>query len=722
MKFRLTFLLTSLVILPFFGQENRPRIVSGYTSDEIKIDGILNESLWEKNPSINDFLTVVPIEGGRPSQFTEVKIVANEKFVVFGIECKDDPLKITNFSKLRDADFRNEDYVRLVIDPFQDGQSGYIFMVNPNGARYDALVSNRGESESKDWDGIWEAGTNINADGWTAEIKIPIQSINFRKGLGAWGFNFERNIQRNQEIIRWANVSRDQWFTQTSRAGLMVGLPDFNYGVGLNITPSVIGNWTKDNESNRKFKFDPSVTASQRLSSNALITATFNTDFAETEVDSRQTNLTRFPLFFPEKRAFFLEGSDIFEFGFGLSRDIIPFFSRRIGLVEGNPVPIVAGGKINGRTGRTSFGGLVMHTNEVDISVDDNNIVTIPKSTMGVVRAKHNIFKESSVGFIASVGDPLGRSDALTGGLDFTYQTTRLMGNKNFLVGVWGLYNERQDLSGDKFAYGFKIDYPNDIWDAAITYAHIGDAFDPSVGFVPRNGINKIVAGVTWAPRPKWKLVRQIRNELFGTYITDLNGQWQSYRVFTAPLNWRFESGERFEFNVVPTGEFLTAPFEITNDVTIPTGSYEFIRYRFEGDIASKRNLNGRMSWWFGPFYKGRLNEYQLSLSWSPSTILTFEMTGTRNVAQLPYGDFDQTLAGFRIRFNATPDLQVNSFIQYDTESDSLGINSRIHWIFHPQGEFFLVFNNASVYSDINNRFSQESSQIIAKIRYTFRL
>lgn len=720
---RLPFTVVLLVLgqLSLSGQENRPKIVAGFTQSDVTVDGNLDEGFWKDTAVLPKLLTVVPVEGGQPSQQTEVKVVANQRFLVFGIECRDDPLQITNFSKLRDTDFRNEDYVRLIIDPFQDGQSGYIFMVNPNGARYDALVSNRGESESKDWDGIWEAGTRIHEKGWTAEIKIPIQSINFKKGLQEWAFNFERNIQRNQEIIRWANVSRDQWFTQTSRAGLITELPKFNYGVGLNVTPSLIGNWTSVRDTDTEFKFDPSLTASQRLSSNAVLTATFNTDFAETEVDSRQTNLTRFPLFFPEKRAFFLEGSDIFEFGFGLRRDIIPFFSRRIGLAEGSPIPIIAGGKINGRTGKTSYGGLVMHTNTATLT-DDGSVVTIPKSTMGVVRVKHNVLKESSVGLIASVGDPLGRSNASTSGLDFTYQTTRLGGNKNFLVGIWGLYNEREELTGDQFAYGFKIDYPNDIWDAAITYAHIGDAFDPSIGFVPRKGINKLVAGLTWAPRPEWKWVRQMRNQLFGTYITDLNGQWQSYRVFTAPLNWRFESGERFEFNVVPTGEFLDVPFQITDAVTIPAGPYEFLRYRFEGDIAAKRKLNGRLSWWFGPFYEGRLQEYQVQLNWVPSTILTFELTGTHNVARLPFGDFEQTLAGLRIRFNATPDLQVNAFLQYDTESDSFGVNSRIHWIFHPQGEFFLVFNNSTVYNDLNNRFAQESAQLIAKIRYTFRL
>lgn len=723
---RLPLFISCWIVLIFTAaaQEERPSVTTGIAEVSILVDGSLDEGEWNKAGLITDLLTVVPEQGGQPTGKTEVKILATEKYIIFGINCSDDdPSGIINFSKLRDTDLSNEDYIKIIIDPFLDGQSGYIFSVNPNGARYDALVSNRGESENKEWDGIWEAAAVIHNKGWTAEVRIPIQSINFKQGLKEWGFNVERNIQRNQEIIRWANVRRDQWFTQTSRAGLITGLPDFNYGLGLNIRPSIITRINNDAGGETEFEVDPALTINQRLGANITATVTFNTDFAETEVDTRQTNLTRFPLFFPEKRSFFLEGSDIFEFGFGLRRDVVPFFSRRIGLLDGNQIPILAGGKINGRAGRTSFGGVVMRTDS-QVFPDDagGDALVVPASTMGVFRVKTNVLKESSFGFFGSVGDPQNRAGAFVGGADFTYQTTRFKGNKNFLVGTWGMYNDRVDLDGDKSAYGLKVDYPNDIWDVAFTYTHIGDGFDPSLGFVPRDGINKIVAGGTWGPRPKWKLVRQIRNQIFFTYINDLDWNWQSYRVFTAPINWRFESGERFEFNIVPTGERIIAPFQISDDVTIPVSEYKYVRYRVEGDIAAKRRLNGRASWWFGPFFDGTLNEYQTTIRWNPATILTFEFSASRNIAELPFGDFDQTLLGLRVRFNATPDLQLNSFVQYDTDSENFGVNSRIHWIFHPQGDFFLVYNSTSVYERPEDRFMRVNSQLLAKLRYNFRL
>mgnify|MGYP002624086809 CR=1 FL=1 len=702
---------------PIYSQQvDRPVMIAGKTEGSIKLDGILNEPDWENAPIADQFKTIVPVEGGEPSGRTQVRVLAHPRFLVIGIQCfDDDPKGIVNFSKLRDVELENEDHIRIVIDPFLDGQSGLIFAVNANGARYDALVSNRGESENEAWDAIWEAKTIIDSSGWSVEIRIPIQSISFKKGLTEWGFNIERRIQRFQETIRWTNIRRDQWFIQTSRAGLLTNLPDFNYGLGLNVRPSLIANASKAGNAPYDFGLDPSLDASQRISPNVVATVTVNTDFAETEVDTRQTNLTRFPLFFPEKRAFFLEGADIFEFGFGLRDNIIPFFSRRIGLYEGNEVPILAGGKLNGRTGKTAFGGLVMRTRELT-TVEDS----LAASTMGVVRVKQNVLKESSFGFIGTFGDPQNRGNSWTSGADFTYQTTRFRGDKNFLVGISGMYANQPDLSGDQSALAFKADYPNDIWDLSLTYFRIGDAFDPALGFVPRKGINSWRVGMTYAPRPSWKWLRQMRNQLFISYITDLEGNWETYRIFTAPINWRLESGDRVEINYMPRGERLIAPFEISNGIIIPEGEYHFARYRLETELAAKRKLNGQLTWWFGTFYEGNLHEFEATLNWNPTNILTFEFIGVHNIGRLPFGNFDQTLLGLRVRFNASPDLQLNSFIQYDTDTKSLGINARIHWIFHPQGEIFLVINHNTF--DGLERWELINQQILLKARYNFRL
>lgn len=696
--------------------EEKPEMAAASVTGSILLDGHLAEADWEQAQLVDAFKTVVPDEGGTPSGRTTMRVLTHPRYLLIGVECFDeDPSGIVNFSKLRDSDLEDEDHIRIVIDPFLDGQSGIILAVNASGARYDALVSNRGESENEDWDAIWEAKAVITDSGWTVEIRIPVQSFSFNKGLRTWGFNLERRIQRYQETIRWANIRRDQWFIQTSRAGLLTNLPEFSYGVGLNIRPSLIGTIDQEVGEEDELIFDPSLTISQRLGANVTATITANTDFAETEVDTRQTNLTRFPLFFPEKRAFFLEGADIFEFGFGLSRNIIPFFSRRIGLYDGNEVPITVGGKLNGRLGKTAFGALTMQTRKTSIEGED-----FAASTLGVIRVKRNILRESSIGFIGTFGDPQSRGNSSTTGLDFTYQSTRFNGNKNFLVGVSGMYANRPDLEGDQTALAFKVDYPNDIWDVALTYLRIGDAFDPSLGFVPRKAINSWRAGMTYAPRPSWKWLRQMRNQLFFTYITDLQGNWESYRVFTAPLNWRLESGDRVEANYMPQGERLVEPFDIAEEVSIPAGEYHFNRYRLEAELAAKRKINGQLTWWFGTFYGGNLDEFEVSLNVNPSNVLNFEVIGNHNIGRLPYGDFEQTLVGVRVRFNASPDLQLNSFIQYDTDTKSLGVNARLHWIFHPQGEIFFVYNHNTF--DGLERWQRQRQQFLLKARYNFRL
>ena len=699
---------------------DRPKFPSGQLTESFNFDGALNEEDWKNAPLLTNLKTTVPVEGGTPSQITLIQVIANPRNVVIGVTCNDtNPDGIIRFSKLRDADISEEDHIKIVIDPFLDGQSGYIFAVNSLAARYDALVSNRGESENEDWDAVWDAKTQITENGWTAEIVLPIQSIAFKKGLSTWGFNVERRIQRNLETIRWSNVKRDQFFAQTSRAGLVMGLPEFNYGIGINVRPSLIANANQTGPNGAMVvKPDVSLDANQRIGPNVLATFTANTDFGETEVDTRQTNLTRFPLFFPERRIFFLEGSDIFEFGFGTGRStVLPFFSRRIGLRNNVQIPVVGGTKLNGRIGKTAFGGLGIRTGDFDL--EGNNFGA---TNMGVVRVRRNVFKESSVGVIATSGDPLGRDGSWMTGADFTFQTTRFNGDKNFIVGGWALLTNREDLTGDRSAAGFKIDYPNDRWDIAFTYARIGEDFDPSLGFVPRRGVNSYRIGGTFAPRPKAPWLRQMFNQLFITYINTLQGPWQSYSVFTAPINWRLESGDRIEANIRPVGENILEPFEISDGVTIPEGEYNFMRYRLEAEFARKRRLSGQATWWFGSFYEGNLDEFELSLNWNPSALLAFEFAGLHNRARLPFGDFEQTLAGLRVRFNVTSNLQLNSYLQYDTDSRVLGLNARIHWIFSPLGDVFLVFNNNTVNNINNQPWELQNRQILLKVRYNFRL
>ena len=704
------------------GEVRRVALRVGEEREAVTLDGRLDEAVWSTADSITNLVTIEPEEGDVPAGQTVVKVLVSPSEIVFGIMCHDsNPAGIVAFAKTRDFDLELEDNVLIVIDPFQDGRSGYVFAVNPNGARYDGLVIDQGEEVNTDWDAIWEAATSRDSRGWSIEIRIPIKSLSFKQGLADWGFNVERRVQRLLEVSRWAGTNRDYEVLQTSHAGLLTDLPPFNLGLGLSIRPSVVGDANRPApDEARSYESQFSLDATKRVGPNLVASLTLNTDFAETEVDARQTNLTRFDLLFPEKRTFFLEGADIFDFGLGTDEDLIPFHSRRIGLQgpeeDQVEVPIRVGGKLNGRIGNTNIGALAVHTGEVD---------SLPtSSTMGVVRVKQNVLDESSVGMIATVGDPLRTPGSMMGGVDFTYQTSEFRGDKNFLVGVWGLRNHDDNIGTDH-AFGGMIDYPNDLIDVAIHYKHIGENFSPSLAFVPRTGVQIIQMEAAYNPRPSWPLVRQMFFEFNPSVVTDLDGKWETYDAQIKPLDWQLESGDRFEFDIEPQGDRPTEDFDVfssdASTVTVPAGDYRWTRYSIQAAAASKRRFNGEASWSTGSFYGGTLHSLELTLRMKPSAFLTAELGLERNAGQLPGGDFVQRLYSGRVQVNVSANLQVASFVQYDNESRSLGTNTRLRWTYHPLGELFVVFNH-NMLRNFNDRFAFESNQLLIKLQYAYRM
>ncbi len=705
----------------------RPTLRVARLSNEVRLDGRLDETAWAAADSIVDLTQLEPTEGTTPSGRTVVKVLADDASIIIGIRADDtEPSRITAFARARDADLTSEDHLKIVLDTYLDGRSGYIFAVNPNGARYDALVASRGEGENADWDAVWEAATARSSTGWSVEIRIPARSLLFRRGLAQWGLNVQRRVQRLQETDRWASPDRDVKFGNTSRAGLLTDVPPFDLGVGLAVRPAIAGGtgipapgagW----ERSKHLSLD----MTQRVGANSLASLTVNTDFAETEVDARRTNLTRFPLVFPEKRTFFLEGADIFDFGAGTGDDVRPFFSRRVGLLADAQVPVDVGLKVNGREGGTSFGALAVRTGGMtDPALDTLSTV----ASMGVVRVKQNVLGESTVGAIATFGDPLGRRGSWLAGPDLTFQTSHFRGDKNLAIGAWGLAMDREDLRGRKTAFGALVDYPNDLWDIAATYKSLGDGFDPSIGFVPRPAVQIATLSATYQPRPSNPIlglhVRQMFHEFEATLVSDLAGRWESYRVFMAPINYRLESGDRFEFNVVPVGERLVAPFAIAEGVAIPDGTYRWNRYRLEAGLAAKRRFSGQFTWWFGNFYTGRLDEYSAVASYKPSALFTVDFNATRNIGRLPQGDFTQQVVGTRFRVSVSPDLQFDSYWQYDNESESAGTNSRVRWTFSPLGDLFVVYNHNVRTLDPLTRAREllfDSNQLQVKVQYAWR-
>jgi len=742
----------------------RPTLRVSSLPSNFAFDGAMDgQAWWAAADSIADLITIEPEEGGVPQSRTVIKILANQSEIVVGARCyESEPDGIVSFSKARDAelgfsksdesDLGEEDHLVMVFDTFLDGRSGYVFAVNPSGARFDGLVIEQGEDVNKDWDTIWEAKTSRDAGGWSAEIRIPIKSLSFKKDLTTWGFNVQRRVQRLQETSRWSGANLDYEIFQTSRAGLLTDLPAFDFGLGLSLRASTVNRAGRPFPNVKtEYDSDLSLDVTQRVGPNLLSALTVNTDFAETEVDVRQINLTRFPVFFPEKRSFFLEGADIFDFGLGLDQErLVPFFSRRIGLFgisedENTEIPINAGGKINGRIGNTNLGALVVGTRKVKEEIVDEEtgfVYNIQRTTIGAVRIKQNILEESSLGMIATFGDPLARSGSWSAGMDFTYQTSNFLDEKNFLVGAWALFNDRKDsdakgdrlgLKGDKSAYGVRIDYPNDLLDMNLTYIRIGDGFDPSLGFVPRNNVHILDFGWEFNPRPSWSFVRQMFYEFSFTQFTNrTTDRWESYEMTIKPLDWLLESGDRIDAGIAPEGDRPPREFEISDDVDIAPGSYEWTRYFLGVSSAQKRRISGQIRWETGNFYNGDLNTLEASLAVKPSALLTLELSAERNTGtvmspedesiQLFRKKFKEQLFGLRLQLNFSPDLQLSSLTQYDTQSRELGTNNKLRWTFDPLGDLFIVYNhNWERTQGIDKRWKFVSSQLPVKIQYAFR-
>jgi hypothetical protein len=710
------------------GAQSRPSLRAGTLTGTIKVDGALDDAAWARTDSTNALLQTEPREGMAGSAPTTVRVIVASDAIYIGVRGEMPAgTPIVAFARDRDAAMANEDHVKLVIDSYLDGRSGYVFAVNPNGARYDALVTNQGESESPDWDGVWEAAAFRGETWWSVEIRIPVKSILFKTGIDSWGFNIQRRLQALQETQRWATPRRQFQITHVSQSGLLTNIPRFELGRGFSVRPALVGSVAHAGPGlAASSEAQPSLDVTQRMGANSLASLTVNTDFAETEVDTRRTNLTRFPLVFPEKRTFFLEGSDVFEFGLGTGSDVRGFFSRRVGLLNSTEIPLDVGLKVNGRERGVNYGALVVRTGRSDAAGFDT---LSTDNTLAVVRVRKNVGAESSIGALVTAGDPIGRPGAWTAGPDFTYQTSKFRGDKNFLVGAWALGMGRDDLGGTPKSWGAKIDYPNDLWDVAFTYKSIDSTFQPSLGFVPRPGVQLINFNVVYQPRFRNGFlglpVQQMDEEFLNTIVLDPDGTWESYRIFMAPVNWRMTSGDRVEWNWVPTGERLVAPFEIADGVVIPAGSYGWNRYRWEVGFAPKRKLSGQFTWWTGGFYSGTLNEYIATASFKPSPLFIVEMNLTRNDGELPQGKFTQEVIGTRLRFNVSADLQFNTYMQYDNTSDSFGSNARLRWQFSPVGDLFVVYNH-NMQERLDALTSRTgwgfaSNQLLVKVQYAFR-
>ena len=607
--------------------------------ERVAVDGVLDEPIWRRATPATDFVQQDPVLGGTPSERTEVRIAFNRTTLYMGVICYDsEPDLLLGNTMKRDEFLGADDRFMWTMDPFLDRQNGSFFEMNPSGLMADQLLSPSGGN--RNWDGIWDASVRRSDLGWVLEIAIPFRTISFDPAAPAWGINFQRTVRRKNEENLWTGHLRNQGLRRLEYGGLLTGISDVSQGFGLDVVPYASGNAfdSPGTEEPRSLdgNADVGLDLFYSLTPSLRANLTINTDFAETEVDQRLVNLTRFPLFFPEKRAFFLDGATFFNF-YDESTPVRPFFSRRIGLDDdGQQQSIIAGSKLIGQAGSEDIGLLYVRTDETTNASGED---------FAVARFRHRFLSQSYVGAIYTGRRTrtVGADDLQTAGIDFRLATASFRKNQNLDLTGFFLWNTNPLATGHNSAHGVRVGFPNDPWSGSFSFESLGNNVDPAVGFVRRTGFRDYNPRLSFSPRPvnhPW--IRRFQFEFSSNFITDMDGQW-----LTRNLRWKVigidtHSQERIEFNIKPQFERLETAFEISDSIVLSAGEeYAFTRFQVRGQTASRRILAPNVSYEWGGFLSGSRRELRVNVNLRPRPGVRVQLESEWNDVSLAEGNFD---------------------------------------------------------------------------------
>jgi len=697
----------------------------------IKIDGILNEEIWNTITPVSDFIQREPLEGILSSEKTEVRVFYDENNIYFAITCLDNqPERIVANVLKRDVLLENNDYFEIIIDTYHDHRNGFYFATNPLGAKRDALLRDEGNNFNLNWNGIWECRSNIGDYGWSAEILIPFKTLRFRDGNDSiWGINFGRMIARKREESYWTPVLRSYgiWGKyKVSKFGHMVGLSGIIYKGKVELRPYILSGGIKDfeNENNdlqKELNFGLDV--KYKLSSHFIADLTYKTDFAQVEADLEQVNLSRFDLYYPEKRDFFLEGANIFRFGErfdpGAPGRNTLFFSRKIGITnDGNQIPLLGGVRMTGKVSDYNVGFLNLMTEEKSYYDSADKKVTIPKTNYTVLRIKKEVLAKSNIGFIT-----LNKQERSTGeynrgiGLDANFSLYTNLQFGGFLAKTFTPGLKNKDYAGY-----LEFDYLSDFYNASFSYLDIGENFDAQMGFVKRSDIRSYKFSTGIGPRPGILNIRQIFiGPELGNYITDHNNKLLT-RSWTPFLVIVFQDGTSILLTYQAHYEYLWEDFEIRNNTVIPESVYKFNNFftQFNTDQSKNFYISGSML--SGEFFNGKILSFDIAPTVKPLFNFEVNLRYSKNILELPIenGNFTTNILGTRLTYSFSPDLYAKLFIQYNDSEKSGTINFLLNYIYKPGMNFFLVYNefydNGGTKSDLKNRVLK------AKINYVLNL
>jgi hypothetical protein len=693
------------------------------TADAITIDGLLDEAAWESAAVVDDIHQIVPLEYSEPSQRTQFLVLYDDDAFYFAAKMYDDePNRVTANVLREGGDAWRDDQFNIYLDPFNDKRSGYRFQVNPNSVFDEGLF--RGPTQVQwEWDGIWQAVATQDDEGWVAETRIPFKTLTFNPESDTWGINFSRRVARDNETVGW--VSRNQ-VQNPAISGEVTGLENLQQGVGLDVITSLTGNERRSYvDGSSASELEPSLDVFYKLTPTLNGSLTINTDFSATVVDARQVNLTRFGLFFPEQRQFFLQDTDIFEFGrLGLRQmnspfsrplqeNARPFFSRSIGLSQsGQPVDLNVGGKVTGRVGRWNIGTL---------AIQQDDFEDIEATDLFVGRVSRNILAESSIGFIATDGDPQSDQDNSLVGMDFLYQNTRLPGGRMIESELWYQQSDTEGLEDNDSSWGARFWMPNSTgFRGGVGIKEIERNFNPALGFVNRRNVRDTTAEFAHTYRPTGLRLRALYSGATLHRIERLTGGLQS-EVAKLLVNFENQTGDKLEFTYQNEKEGLIAPFEISDGIVIPPGDYSFDQLIVGIGTGQQRRTIANLSVGSGDFYDGTRDTINADLELKPSIHFRAFLGYNFNDISLPQGDFQLRLARLGLDFVFSSTFSWTNLIQYDNDSETVGINSRLHWRPQAGRDFFIVLNHSLEDLDRDNNFHSAVADFTAKFNYTFR-
>ena len=696
-------LLGLLTIKPLAGLQEVPvfpEIGAQRVTQPPIIDGVLDEDVWMLAPSISEFVQQEPSVGSPATEKTQVKLLYDDDALYLGVRAFDSDVDgVVSSEMRRDSDrILDEDYFALILDTFKDSRSGYMFVVSPLGAKLEQQVFEEGEGGrpgwpspniNRNWDGVWEAGTRITEEGWTAEIAIPMVTIRFPEvNQQIWGANFKRNIRRKNEQVYWSAIPQAYDLTRVSLAGNIVGMEDLSRGMDLRVKPFLVAGGSRKQtvaQTKNASHGDVGLDLKYGVTAGLNLDVTVNTDFAQAEVDDERINLTRFPLFFPEKREFFLENAGQFNIGavsiVGRTADL--FFSRRIGLTPtGDQVPILAGARLTGKIGRNNIALMDIQTDEAFGKKGDNFFVArYSRDVMGRSKIGGMVINKETIG-----GTHFNRTFAA----DMT-----LVPKENLTIQGFLSKTDTPGMTGEDLGSSLHVAYLDRNWNVYGSYLDLGDNFNPEVGFVPRNGIRTSKVHFEPTPRPGRLGIRILQPMINLTHTTDQNNRLVTRRIHYM-LGMGFESGASAVLMYNASFERLDKPFAVAKDVVIPVGDYDFGDWRFMYNTDPSRRVYATMTYSPQTFFDGTRTDVDLKLGIRLGSRLSTEGQYVQNKVDLPAGDFKLRVGALKIDYALSPVMTLRTITQYNSLTKQWSTSARFNYIYRPGSDIYLVFDELS--------------------------